>query len=212
MQIKIKSDFRRAKRYLTEVQKKQIPFATARAITQTLQVARRDEIVRVNRDIDRPVPWTERGFRVTGAKKTTLTGRLYILPDQLKYMKYQIFGGVRMPRGSALALRPAKTRPGDIQPNKYGNVPRTKQARALLSKGAFSGTVNGVAGIWKPPTKTKTGKLRKGSRMKLLLAYERQATYRPIFRFHITGEKSINRNWPHIWQRSIQDALRSAKR
>lgn len=201
----------RAKRFMTNVQKKQIPFATAQAITSTLHVARKDVTSQLIKDIDRPNPWTKRAFRVEGAKKTTLRGRLFILPDQIKYLKYQIYGGVRLPKGTALAMKPAKHMPGDLKPDKYGNITRSKQARAQLARGAFSGVVNGVAGIWMPPKMTKTGKRRKGSRMKLLLAYERQAVYRPRFRFFERGQNSIRVNWPREFNKSFKRAIRSAK-
>ena len=209
--VSIKVDMAKAKRFMTNVQKKQIPFATAQAITSTLHVARKDEVKQLRRDIDRPNPWTLRAFRVDGAKKTTLTGRLYILPDQIKYLKYQIYGGVRLPKGSALALKPAKPMTGDVRLDKYGNISRTQQARAQLARGAFSGTVSGVPGIWMPPKMTKTGKRRKGSRMKLLLAYERQAVYRPRFRFFERGQRSITTNWPREFNKAFKRAIRSAR-
>ncbi len=211
IQIKVKADTKQVKRFLSNVQKKQIPFATARAITQTLQVAKKDVIRQLDKDIDRPTPFTRRAFRVDGAKKQTLTGRLFALPKQNEYLKFQIFGGVRRPKGIALALRPAKPSPKGIRLNRFGNIPPAQQARAQLAKGAFSATINGVAGIWKAPTKTKSGKLRKGSRMQLLLAYEKQAVYRPRYRFFERGQNSIRVNWPRIFNKSFRDALRSAR-
>ncbi|KKL24154.1 hypothetical protein LCGC14_2418140, partial [marine sediment metagenome] len=150
------------KRFLSNVQKKQIPFATARAITQTLNIAKKDVIRQLDKDIDRPTPFTRRGFRVDGANKQTLSGRLFILPKQNSYLQYQIFGGVRLPKGVALTLRPAKPGPGRIKLNRFGNIPPSQAAKAQLAKGAFSATIGGVAGIWKAPTKTKSGKARKG--------------------------------------------------
>ncbi len=211
IQIKIKADTKRVKRFLSNVQKKQIPFATARAITQTLNVAKKDVLKQLDKDIDRPVPFTRRGFRVDGANKQTLTGRLFILPKQHEYLRFQIFGGVRKPKGVALALRPAKPGPGRIRLNRFGNIPPGQMARAQLAKGAFSATIGGVAGIWKAPTKTKSGKLRKGSRMQLLLAYERQAVYRPRYRFFERGQNSIRVNWPRIFEKSFRDAIRTAR-
>lgn len=211
LEIKVKLDTKRVKRFLTDVQKKQIPFATARAITQTLQVASKDVRAQLDKDIRRPVPFTRRGFRVDGANKVNLTGRLFILPKQAQYLRWQIFGGVRTPKGIALALRPAKAAPGDLRLNKFGNLPQSQQARAQLSKGAISATINGVAGVWRPPKKTKTGKLRKGARMKLLLAYEKQATYRKKFRFFERGQNSIRVNWPRTFHRSFKQALRFAR-
>lgn len=211
IQIKIKTDTKRVKKWLSKVQKKQIPFATARAITQTLQIAKKDVLRQLDKDIRNPVPFTRRGFRVDKADKKTLTGRLFILPKQNEYLQWQIFGGVRTPRGVAFAMRPAKPGPGRIKLNRFGNVPKGQQARAQLAKGAFSATIGGVAGIWKAPTKTKSGKVRKGSRFQLLLAYETQAVYRPRYRFFERGQNSIRVNWPKVFEKSFRSALRNAR-
>lgn len=209
--ITIKVDMKRARRFLSDVQKKQIPFATALAITNTLHIARKDVVKQLEKDIDRPVPWTKRGFRVIGAKKTLLTGKLFVLPSQNEYLFYQIEGGVRRPKGQALALPPAKHASGDVRRNKYGNIPRTQQARAQISKGAISANIGGVAGIWKVPKKTKTGKVRKGQKLKLLLAYEKQAVYRPRFRFYERGKNSIRVNWPREFDKAFARAMRTAR-
>ncbi len=211
IQIKIKVETKQVRRFLRNVQKKQIPFATARAITQTLQVAQKDVLRQLDKDIRNPVPFTRRGFRVDSADKKSLSGRLFILPKQNEYLQYLIFGGVRLPKGVALALRPAKPGPGRIKLNRFGNLPRSQMAKAQLARGAFSATLGGVAGIWKAPTKTKRGKLRKGSRLQLLLAYERQAVYRPGYRFFERGQNSIRVNWPRLFERSFRQALRSAR-
>lgn len=211
IQIKIKADTKRVKKWLRKVEKKQIPFATARAITQTLQVAKKDLIRQLDKDINRPTPFTRRGFRVDGANKQTLTGRVFILPIQARYLAFQIFGGVKLPKGTALALRPIKPGAGRISLNRFGNVPPAQRPRNQLAKGAFSATINGVSGIWRAPTKTKSGKIRKGSRMQLLFAYERQAVYRKRYRFFERGQNSIRVNWPRIFERSFKQALRSAR-
>ena len=209
--IKLK-DPRKVKRFLTRLEKKQIPFATALAITKTLQRAKVGVIKQAKKDIDRPTPFTLRGFRVQSANKRTLTGRLFIAPIQENYLRYQIFGGVRRPKGTALALPPAKPEAGGVRLDRYGNVPRAQRARAQLGKGAFSGKVGNVAGIWKPPTRTKTGKIRKGSRMRLLLAYEQQAVYRPRYRFFQRAQGEINANFPREFDRAFRRATKTARR
>ncbi len=209
--IKIKADFKKVKRWLTKVEKKQIPFATAKAITQTLQIAKRDVIRQLNIDIDRPTSFTRRGFRVERAEKSTLTGRLFILPKQNEYLRFQIFGGLRLPKGQAITLPPAKKMAGGVRRDKFGNVPRAQRARQLLAKGAVSASFGGVAGIWKIPKKTKTGKTRKGQRTQLMLAYTSKAVYRKRYRFFESGQRSIQRHWPDVFAKSFRDALRTAR-
>jgi len=209
--VKIKADFKKVKRWLSKVEKKQIPFATARAITQTLQIAKKDVLRQLNKDIDRPTSFTRRGFRVTRAEKSTLTGKLFILPQQEAYLRFQIFGGVRLPKGQAIALPPAKKMAGGVRRDKFGNVPRAQRARQLLAKGAVSAKLGGVAGIWKIPKKGKSGKVRKGQRTQLMLAYTSKAVYRKRYRFFERGQNSIRVHWPDIFSKSFRDALRTAR-
>lgn len=211
LQIRLKNP-KSLNRFLTKLERDQLPFATAVSITRTLQKAREGVIKQAEKDIDRPTPFTLRGFRVDGANKKTLTGRLFILPIQERYLRLQIFGGVRTPKGSALALPPAVRKAGDVRLDRFGNVVRSQRARAQLGKGAFSGTVKGIPGIWKPPTKTKTGKIRKGSRMKLLLAYERQASYRKRFRFFERAQGEIRANYDREFAKAFKQATRNARR
>ena len=210
----VKIDIRnkaQVKGFLSRLQKNQIPFATAVAITKTLKIAQVGVKKQAIKDIDRPTPFTLRGFRVEGANKRTLTGRLFIQPIQGQYLGLQIFGGTRLPKGSALALPPAKPGPGNIRRDKFGNIPRSQRPRVQTAKGAFSGTVKGIPGIWKPPTRTKTGKIRKGSRMQLLFAYEQVARYRPRFRFFERAQGEINANFDREFARAFNRAIRTAR-
>lgn len=208
--IKLK-DPKKIGRFLSDVQKKQLPFATALAITNTLYRAKEGVEQQLERDIDRPTPFTKRGFRVQKADKRNLTGRLFIMPIQRSYLEFQIFGGIRRPKGTALALPPAKSMPGDVRKDAYGNVPRSQRAKQLLAKGAISTKIGNVAGVWQPPKKTKTGKVRKGSRMALKLAYVKQATYRPRFRFFERGQAEINKHFTSEFQKAFARAMRSAR-
>ncbi len=211
IQIKVKADTKRVKKWLKKIHKKQIPFATAQAITKTLVIAKKDLLRQLDKDIHQPTPFTRRGFRVDGANKQTLTGRVFILPIQARYLAWSIFGGVKTPRGSSFALRPMKPGPGRIKLNRFGNIPPSQRPRAQLARGAFSATINGVAGIWSAPKKTKTGKTRKGSRFQLLFAYEKTAVYRKRYRFFERGQNSIRVNWPREFEKSFRSAIRTAR-
>ncbi len=209
--VKIKVDLKNVPKFLNKVKRKQIPFATAQAITKTLKIAQAGVLKQLDKDIDRPTPFTRRGIAIEPAKKSTLTGRLFIRPIQARYLGLQIFGGTRRAKGTALTIRPAKRIAGGVRLNRFGNVPVSQQARALLSKGAISATIGGVPGIWKLPVKTKSGKTRKGSRLKLMLAYEPQARYKPRFRFFERGQNEIRVNFPRQFQRSFRRALKTAR-
>lgn len=206
--ISVKADVRAATRF-TRAAPKQIRFATAKAITTTLFDARKQTTDRMDRDLDRPTPFTKRALRVRIANKENLTGELYAQPIQNDYLQYQVFGGVRTPRGAALAIPPAKKVPGGVRLNKYGNLPKSQRPRALLSRpDTFSGVIGGVAGIWQRP---KIGARRAG-RLKLLLAYEPRAAYRAgRWRFYETAQTVTRRRFRRNFEAALRFAQRTAR-
>lgn len=195
----------------TQAAKKQVRFATAVAITRTLFDARKAATGRLEKDIDRPTPFTLRAYRVDKATKATLTGRLYAQPIQARYLQFQVFGGVRTPRGSALTIPPIKDLGDGVKLDRYGNLPRRSRARALLARpDTFSGKINGVAGIWQRPKKTKSGKARKGQRLRLLLAYSSKASYRKRLRFYEPAVETTDRHFRRHFDAAYRSALSSA--
>ena len=211
LQVSVKADVRDATRFVSQKARKQIDFAAARAITVTLHDARGEATKALETDLDRPVPFTKRALRVQGANKRTLAGELFVLPTQNAYLQYQVFGGVRRPRGAALALPPAKQVPGGVKLNRYGNLPKSQQAKALLAKpDTFSGVVRGVAGIWQRPRVTKRGKITRP--LRLLLAYEPRASYRAgRWRFYQIAERTVSRKFRSNFDAAFRLAQSSAR-
>jgi hypothetical protein len=203
MQISIKADLKQATRFLA-IAKREIPFAAARAITQTVAVARRDLIQQMDTDLDRPTSFTKRGVRFEKATKRTLTGRVFLAPIQDEYLERQIFGGVGKPKGIAWAIPPVKNPKPGLR-DAHGNVKRGQRARKLLRKNNhFSAEINGIPGVWKRGRK-------KGS-VELVLAYAQQGRYKPRYRFFEAGQDSIRRNLPRLMRESLLKAIRESTR
>jgi len=167
--------------------------------------------------LDKPTPFTIKGVKWQGAKKADyklgkLHSRVYVMDKQAQYLSYQIEGGTRTPKGSAIAVPTT-----NLKLNKYGNMigGRNRIQRLLKKKNTFQGTINGVAGIWQRP---KQGKRSGGgfgttgpSGLKLLVAYENTVTYQPRFDFYGIGERSVRKNISIEMDKAIGRALRSAK-
>ena len=117
MKVSIKSNVDEATKWTTNIQKKQIPFATSNAINKTLFQLRKEMMKQTVKKLDRPTPFTQKGFLVKIAKKTNLKGMLYIKDAVEEYLKYQINGGIRT-TGKQIPVPYID----NARLNKYGNV------------------------------------------------------------------------------------------
>lgn len=184
-------------RSLDDFRRQQLPFATALALTDT---ARYDVVPAIERQIDivfdRPTPFTRRGVGYRPAYKNRPVARVFIKDIQARYLELEEYGGVRMPRKRALVL------PVGQRVNQYGNLPRGSVQRLLARQDTFSGMVNGQGGIWQ--------RTRKGG-LKLLVAYEDRATYRPIFKFHETAKRAAEVAFPKRFGAALARAIATAR-
>ena len=86
------------------LQRKQMPFAAALGLSMTAKKVAKVEQRMMVRELDRPTPFTIKGVRWQGASKNDFkTGRLrsrvYLMPTQAEYLRFQIEGGTRTPKG-----------------------------------------------------------------------------------------------------------------
>ena len=155
------------------------------------------------RQLDRSTPFTIKGVRWQGANKSDFkTGRLhsrvYLMDKQAEYLRFQIEGGTRTPKGTAIAVPTT-----NVKLNRYGNL------------AGGQGTINGVAGVWQRPKRGKRSRGGSGrtgqSGLKLIVAYESSTQYQPRFDFYGIGERSVRTNIGKEMDKAITKALASAK-
>lgn len=171
-------------------------FAQAMALTWTARDAAKDVNAAIPRYLSDPVPFTKNAATFRPARKTLLESWVVIKPIQAKYLRFQIYGGTRVPKKRALLV------PSGVPLNQYGNIPRNTVKRLLARKGVFSGSVRGVGGIWQ---RDKKGGL------KLLIAYEPKAAYKRRFPFERIVRTSVDRTFAHNLARARQLAKATAK-
>jgi hypothetical protein len=195
--ISVRSDFQRMQRIMTDLERRQLPFATARALTRTAQAARDDVKASLPTAFDRPTPFTRGGIGIKTATKAGLTAEVFVKDIQADYLAKQERGGVREPKKKALV------KPVGIRINQYGNIANKAVAKAYQRKNTFSGTVRGTPGLWE---RTKKGGL------KLLVRYEdrKQVKAKPWFIPVVTA--TVRRVWPRLMAESLRDAMRNARR
>ena len=197
MQISMKSDISKATAKLRGAQRKQIPFAVAKALSDTAWDVAKEEARQMPMKLDRPIPFSVKAFGVIRATKAKLVATVFIKPIQAAYLKFQIDGGTRRPKGKALTV------PVGQRLNQYGNLPKGKVKALLADPRNFSGVIKGVGGIWQ--------RQKKGG-VKLLVAWEQTAQYEanrfPFYKIAAGKAKAVIGN---NLRRAIDAALRSAK-
>lgn len=140
--------------------RRQLPYATARALTETARAARLELGKEIERSFQAPTPWIKSGTFSTSASKETLSAQVGIKDvgaraSQAKYLKEHIGGGVRSSKPMELAMRALGILPAGwlvvpsndgVRKDAYGNVPKATitrviaavQSRATAKRGADS--------------------------------------------------------------------------
>jgi hypothetical protein len=188
----IKGDLKPITKHLTKVQKKQIPFASAAAINETLKQVVKAEQMQITKRLDRPTPFTVKAFKIRYAKKHALHGEVIIKPAQWKYLKYQIEGGTRTGK-IGVPTANAKL-------NKYGNLPGRRKGLIRGKKQYMNDK-----GVWE-----RSGG-KKNPRSKLVVAFASSVTYTKRFPFYKIADGVARSQFQKNFQRSIKRAIASAR-
>ena len=220
MQIDIRSDIKELTKSLNRIQRKQIPFATSKALNNTAFDVRKSLQDGLDIHLDRVTSYTKRGVQVKKSTKKNLVAKVGFRSKtfgkgqgkitQAEYMKRQIKGGTRFPKGQAIPVPVPK----NMRTNKFGNIPRGKIDRLLGDKDQyFSGTPKGTQdapGIWqRMPANSKRKK--QGGKIRMVIAWEPKADYSPRFPFRQIVSKSVRINYRKRFDFALRQALKTAR-
>ena len=119
--ITIQVDTREATRWLDDVQRKQIPFATSLALNRAAFLSLPDMTREVNDSFDRPTPWIQKSARYTKATKANLsvTFGYDVFGNKQgvtagKVLRSEVAGGERKLKRFEIALRRKGVLPNDM--------------------------------------------------------------------------------------------------
>ena len=209
---------------------KQVRFAAAVALTRTARDVKDAMPAVMDRDLDRPVPFTQRGLFVTPARRDNLTAVVGFMDRQAAYLKYQIAGGTRTPTARGIKL------PGNITLNSFGNIPKglidkLKQSaqdgslgRGIAGRLGLKNRRKGAAPIalfYGKPTgrgwkKAPMGIWRRvpgspGKLIPVIVFEDTPAKYKPRFHFQRAAEAVVRRVWDRNFAAAFADAMRTAR-
>lgn len=205
--------------------RKQIPFATAQAMTAVVRKIEDAQKVAMQRNLGNPTPFTVKGVRSKGARKTDLTAKVFVMPTAASYLEPFEIGGVHKLNGSTLL------NPKAIKLNKYGNLPRNKLSSLKAKENVFIGELStrygkNVNGVWerKKAKKVKKGRKRlkrspNGARReriparppKLLLRFGDALPVEPVLGYQDRAMKMTQALLPQEINRAIAEAIRTAR-
>jgi hypothetical protein len=199
--VKIVVDTSQLEKSIDHVVNKQMPFALAKTLTDTVKDAQRALEAQLPKKLDRPTRFSLKAFGVSRATKKNLEAVIFIKDIQAEYLKYAVEGGERQPAGKAHAL------PAKIRLNKHGNIAGRrggKKFEKLLAKpNTFKATIKGVHGVWQ--------RNKKGTKVKLLIAFRPTASYEKKFPFYRIVEGVVKSRLQRNFQRAYSSALATAR-
>ncbi|WP_275076874.1 hypothetical protein [Providencia rettgeri] len=200
--------------------RKQIPFATAQALTSTVRKIENAQKVALQRNLESPTPFTVKSIKSRGARKSDLRAKVFVMNIAAEYLMPFEEGGVHKLNGSALL------NPKNIKLNKYGNLPRNKLSSLKAKDNTFIGDVGGANGVWqrKKAKKGKKGRKRiqrspNGTRKdrkkqpmpKLLIQFGDALPVKPVLGYQDRAQRMAQALLPQEISRALKEAMKTAR-
>jgi hypothetical protein len=196
LNISFAAEFQRFALTLNDFGRKQLPIATAQALTRAAQLGR-DEVIRgLPLVFERPTPFTARGITIISARKSRLEARVLVKDIQAEYLRLQELGGMRQPKRRAVIT------PHGVKLNQYGNIPQRGLARLKAKATTFVGTVKGVGGFWERDEEEGT--------VRLLARFDDAKRVTPHPFFFPRVEAVMRRDFDRLLGDALAHAMRTA--
>lgn len=218
--ISVQSNLQQIQRQFGAFIDKQLPFATATALTALGKHVQADEKKQFSRVLDRPTPFTLNAVGVKAARKSDLRAVVYVKDKAAGYLAPYESGDVQKVNGRAV-LNP-KASPV----NQYGNLPRNLIARLKGRSDVFIGPVKTksgevINGVWQRPyMRGGSGKVRGNSKLgrgyntsgalKLLVRFTDPQPTTKRLGYRSTAKASIDRNFQAEFTRALARATATA--
>lgn len=211
MDISVKFDSRSCVKYLNNIASKQIPYASSVALNNIAFKVKDEEVVALEKHLDRPTPFTKRGYEVVKANKTRLVASVRARAIQGEYLKWQVDGGSRAPKAAANIV------PDDVKLNAYGNIPKGSVKRMLADKRRyFSGRPNGGGppGIWRrfgTTSKRLSASDRGRVKLQLMVKWIGSAKYAKRLPFYEVAQKTVAKIAHGEFAKALDKAISTAR-
>jgi hypothetical protein len=223
IEISLRSNMQEFTKKLDAFAQKQVPFASALALTSLARIVQKAETDALKADLDRPTPFTMKAFSVTAATKVSQTAVVFAKDVQAAYLAPVELGSRQLVKKTALTM------PIDIATNTYGNIPKGALQRLKGSPNVFIGKVKTkdglIGGVWQRVgggTIIVRGKKR-GQRtdrlvdgkdtgsLKLLIRFTDPVNVKPKLHYRSRAATLIEANYQTEMSKALAKAMLTAK-
>ena len=237
MSFGIESNVADAARFLDNIGKSQLPFATAVALTRTAQDVRRAEQDEMRAMFDRPTPFSLNAFEVAPATKESQAAEVSQkfamgTSKPRHWFDPNVQGGPRLAKGFEALLRSAGVLPsgGFVVPGKdakldaYGNMSRGQIVQILSDlKASREAVYNATDRSRRRHRRPRYFVLRQGAmhksfivrreadELKVVLIIVRQPTYSARFDFFGVAERVVADRFPVHFDLALARAIETAR-
>jgi hypothetical protein len=205
-EINIRTDVERFGKTLDDFARRQLPFATALAITALARKVQAAETAALPEVFDRPTPFTMRAVGVVPATKRKPEAIVFIKDIQAAYLAPYEFGGKQIPArpGNVAVLTPKA-----IRLNQYGNIPYGAVARLKGKGNTFVGAIKSksgetISGVWQRQPGPRGGRLR------MLVRFTDPREVTKHFQYHARAEAIVRKNFEPEMRLALQRAIATA--
>lgn len=191
----VKDNIKEFTRWLTDVQKKQVPYATALALTRTAQDVQTHIIKAITSIFNVTKKWWLKqqptGIKIKSANKKTLHSRIY---TDAYFAELQEHGGTKRPHNNRTMAVPT-----DITPKSR----RKSGGAAVMMKQKKTFSIR--SGIYRRKGKGKNSTIEK------LFTYSKTANIKARFGFKPMAARVAARQFPKRFKEALTRALKSAR-
>ena len=222
----VKTNIAAFEKKISALAHKQLPFATAQALTAIAKTVVVAEQANEQKVLDRPRPFTTGAIGVVRANKARMEAKVFLKDITAAYLEPYQFGGTNKLNGRAL-LKPVEA-VKDL--DQFGNLPRNFLKKLRGRKDIFVGTIQTKAGpvngVWQRSveagaavaTLTKSGKIRntrKGTNttghLLLLVRFTDAHPVRQYLDWFKVAERTVAKNFNREMGKALARAVASAR-
>lgn len=226
---------------LTNIEQRQIPFATAVALTETAKIIKSTVEDQMRAVFDRPTPYTMNALRLIPATKQKLEARVWIKDEAdgaapaTRWLTPEVYGGPRNNKRSESLLRARGILPEGkfVVPGKgmkldnYGNIGRGQLQKILSGLGAQGDRLqNSTDSRRSVANQTRYFVMRKGraaigiaertgtkrSDVQMVLAFVSTPAYARTLDFFEIGDRVADEQLTIQFERAFERALSTRRR
>lgn len=207
--IRITANTTELTRWLTSVSAKQIPFAAAKALTETAKEARAAVVSGLDEHFTIRRTWIERGIRIVPANKRDWPNPAAMVGTKDDFMARQEFGGIKTGRSGKSVADPLGARPEKTvvtPPSKWpGGLLKKNAKRKFFLTTLKTGRAAGLQAVVRRDTEDRYP-------LRVMYLLKPNVKIKPSWGFVRTVFDVTNRVYGPLFLKAFDDAISSPRR